>query len=492
MPSLPAAFVVSADAARLAQFRAAWAAVGLPADAVEEWRACMIPGEGSLGNAVAQYSLVRHALASGLPRVLVFEDDAVPCDTAAADLSAEIDAAAARGDAAIRLGWIALPSEMADPASPAAHLYGSHAYALLSPEAMRDYLDAWPKQGRADCVFDHMRGRVSRSARCLFAQHTPPDSARGIHHPAGWSLDAELGRINGELRESFRKAREVAERRALHVAWTVDVRGAGADQFRAQLLASIRSVVETTPEAVPHLLFGELDSETLAAASTLGAKLHRIPPADLVRWQRWTRGDAHAPLREWPAIVFARLYLPRLLPDVRRVLYLDADTLARKNLASLASLDLGSDLIAAAPGVVPEYGYNSGVLLLDLDALRRELDYASLETYADLAARSYKLPDQTLLNRYFAGRIRELDVCYNLAPTSGLPPESLDRAAILHYYNGPKPTPAKRDAQERGLELWRKVHASAVRAVAGSSTPPPRGGVATPPRASLVDFNPTA
>ena len=33
MPLLPPAFVVTADSVRFAQFRAAWAAVGLPADA---------------------------------------------------------------------------------------------------------------------------------------------------------------------------------------------------------------------------------------------------------------------------------------------------------------------------------------------------------------------------------------------------------------------------------------------------------------------------
>ena len=58
MSPLPPAFIVTADPARLAQFRAAWAAVGLPADAVAEWGACMIPGDGRLGNAVSQYALV--------------------------------------------------------------------------------------------------------------------------------------------------------------------------------------------------------------------------------------------------------------------------------------------------------------------------------------------------------------------------------------------------------------------------------------------------
>ena len=54
MPASPPAFVVSHDPARLAQFRAAWRAVGLPDGCVAEWRACVCPSAPSLGNAVAQ------------------------------------------------------------------------------------------------------------------------------------------------------------------------------------------------------------------------------------------------------------------------------------------------------------------------------------------------------------------------------------------------------------------------------------------------------
>ena len=194
MTPLPPAFVVSIDAKRLAQFCKAWAAVGLPADAVREWRGVSINDgmspdgrfrNGQLGNAVAQYALVRHAIASGMDSLLVFEDDAVPCDSCATDLPAELEAARARGDVALRLGWIPCPEQSEDEWDGSV-LMGSHAYALLSRRAMFDYCDAWTRNGKADYIFGVMLGPVGRASHNMFIQHVP--SGRfGIHFPSGWS-----------------------------------------------------------------------------------------------------------------------------------------------------------------------------------------------------------------------------------------------------------------------------------------------------------------
>ena len=78
--------------------------------------------------------------------------------------------------------------------------------------------------------------------------------------------------------------------------------------------------------------------------------------------------------------------MPELLPEVERVLYLDVDTLALDDLAPLWRTDLGDAYVgavtnvfqpdhlfhAAELGIRPEDYFNSGVLLLDLAALRRD------------------------------------------------------------------------------------------------------------------------
>lgn len=460
MPSLPPAYVVTGSPERLAQFRAAFAAAGLDALAVREWGACMIPGAGVLGCAVSHYALVRHALASGLDSVLVFEDDAVPSDAAASRLAPELDAARERGDSALRLGWTAKLPRGGD---------GSHAYALLTPDAMRAYLDAWPKQGTGDLALDNIRAPFA--SECLFAQHNP-GVAPSINLPPGWRLPPEQLRAEAadRLAQYSRAAAAIAER-APHIVYTVSVGGAGAEQFRAQLLASMHAARRHTPTARLHLLFGDLDADTLAAAANLGARLRRIPAADLSRWQAWTKHRPDAAARPWPGIVFARLFLPRLLPDVARCIYLDADTLPVASLAPLHTLDLGGSPVAAAPGIVPEYGFNTGVLVLDLAALRADPDYfAALERLADEEARAYKLPDQTLFNRFFDGRICRLPACWNLPPSIGADPATLAGAKVLHFYNGgTKPTPPPpNDAATAALRLWRAEYATAT------ATPTPK------------------
>ena len=205
MLPLPPAFVVTADAARLAQFRAAWRAVELP-DCVAEWSACALSGAASLGNAVAQYALVRHALAAGFPSLLVFEDDAIPADTAAADLHAFLADASARGVAALRLGWLPLPSD--DPPPDGKAVLGSHAYALLSPDAMRDYCAAFESLAKADGVFCAMTGRVECAPKNLFAQFVPADALRpAIHGARGrFNADPRLQKIRASYSAAFSRA----------------------------------------------------------------------------------------------------------------------------------------------------------------------------------------------------------------------------------------------------------------------------------------------
>ena len=205
MLPLQPAFVVTADSARLAQFRAAWAAVGLP-DCVREWRACVCSSAPSLGNAVAQYALARHALASGLDSLLVFEDDAVPREDAAALLPGYLSDAASRGVHALRLGWIPLPSD--DPTPDGRAVLGSHAYALLSREAIEDYCEAWPDLAKADAVFVPMRGPVECAPQNLFAQFVPATAAsHGIHGARGrFNADPRLQRIRASYAAAFSAA----------------------------------------------------------------------------------------------------------------------------------------------------------------------------------------------------------------------------------------------------------------------------------------------
>lgn len=89
-------------------------------------------------------------------------------------------------------------------------------------------------------------------------------------------------------------------------------------------------------------------------------------------------------------------------------------------------------------GSVPEYGYNSGVMLMDLAAMRRkERMYQRLDRFLrEDEARRYHCPDQTAINRFFAGMIEEIGREWNYPPTQGAKDAKMKEAKIWHWYNG--------------------------------------------------------
>jgi lipopolysaccharide biosynthesis glycosyltransferase len=127
-------------------------------------------------------------------------------------------------------------------------------------------------------------------------------------------------------------------------------------------------------------------------------------------------------------IVWLRFLLPELLADAERVLYLDADTLVTGGLDGLFDMALGDSALAAVPNVVEPAarshvsdlglhypgGYaNSGVLLLDLELMRKEGSTDQLLRYAVDNRAKLLWPDQDALNVVFADRWTRLHPRWN-------------------------------------------------------------------------------
>lgn len=86
---------------------------------------------------------------------------------------------------------------------------------------------------------------------------------------------------------------------------------------------------------------------------------------------------------------YYRLFIPELFPQLEKVLYLDCDIVLQTDVAELFDQDMAGDLVGAVPdsmvtaidafgeyvsnrlGIRPEHYFNAGVLLMDLDAMRR-------------------------------------------------------------------------------------------------------------------------
>ncbi|MEJ7784872.1 MAG: glycosyltransferase family 8 protein [Solirubrobacteraceae bacterium] len=108
-----------------------------------------------------------------------------------------------------------------------------------------------------------------------------------------------------------------------------------------------------------------------------------------------------------------RILLPDLLERVGRVLYLDVDTLALASIAPLWDVDLSDALAGAVTNVFEEWRdtehtdalglaradyFNSGVLLLNLDEMRRSNTTEELRRVAADRSEQLLWPDQDALN----------------------------------------------------------------------------------------------
>jgi lipopolysaccharide biosynthesis glycosyltransferase len=189
---------------------------------------------------------------------------------------------------------------------------------------------------------------------------------------------------------------------SLPVVWATDA------AYARHAAASIHSVLGCEPSAEAHVLLAPDVSDgdvrrfgRLSAQLDGRVTLHRFDGALVTGLPT---------MAQVPAVMWYRIHLPAVLPDVPRALYLDADTIAMQSVRPLFDADLGEALIAAVDnvtqpgvrdvagelGIAPEQRYfNSGVLVMDLDEMRRA-DCTRAITAA--AERPLVWPDQDALN----------------------------------------------------------------------------------------------
>jgi lipopolysaccharide biosynthesis glycosyltransferase len=164
--------------------------------------------------------------------------------------------------------------------------------------------------------------------------------------------------------------------------------------------------------------------------------------------------------RNWPVAMWYRLMLPKLLPDVSRIIYADMDILFFGDLIDIYEYDLGKNVIAAVPTRTDKY-INSGFLLMDLDKIRKENFY---DKWIKVSQKEdYKNPDQDVLNYTLKGRISFLPLRYNFQLSHGsrifkiYPPVQLDELkhnlVVLHYSDYMKPW-AERGRRPVYSEFW--------------------------------------
>lgn len=233
----------------------------------------------------------------------------------------------------------------------------------------------------------------------------------------------------------------------INIAYTIDVQGSGAVPFINQLLTSIYSIKKTKSEnddITIYILYANITAEVMENVNRFQEDhfkiaFKKIQNNDLSFMQQFTKQTPNSDSRSWCGIVYARLWLAKFLSKLNRVIYLDSDTMIRGSLQELYDFDLDGKGYGLVMGCIPEYGYNSGVILMDLEKIRSDNKWDALNDHLKNYAITYFLPDQTVINRFYKDDIKELPLKFNYPPYTNIPRNAngnCNSAIIWHFYNG--------------------------------------------------------
>ena len=190
-------------------------------------------------------------------------------------------------------------------------------------------------------------------------------------------------------------------------------------------------------------------------------KLHPIY-VDAQRFERLKLNIRHISLE-----TYYRYIIADMLPNLDKILYLDADLIVLRNISDFYNQDMGSFYLSGSPDLhIKKLGYdkeigcpnyiNAGVLLMNLEKFRQdELGEKLIQKTIDLQNK-IQYQDQDILNIVCADHIKLADSIYNFAMRNVKQEKSkIKSAAILHYTGEKKPWSKKK---ARLSSIWKKYN----------------------------------
>jgi lipopolysaccharide biosynthesis glycosyltransferase len=153
---------------------------------------------------------------------------------------------------------------------------------------------------------------------------------------------------------------------------------------------------------------------------------------------------------------YFRLFIADLFPEFNKALYLDSDIAILSDIADLYNIDIGDNLVGAAPdGVIQttfefqEYAekvvgvnnyknyFNAGILIMNLREMRR-CDFQGKFVYLLDTIKFKVAQDQDYLNRICKGRVKIISDTWDKMPFKELYNEG-EKINLIHYNLSLKP-----------------------------------------------------
>ena len=243
-------------------------------------------------------------------------------------------------------------------------------------------------------------------------------------------------------------ARRQATRPVIPIFFTID------DAYAPYMGVALNSIEKNASPSydydvvIMHEPLSEEHRRKIEALERPGFRLRFVPMAEQI--EGITNRHSNKLRQDYFTLtIFFRLFIPEMFPEYDKGIYLDSDIVVPGDISKLYEQDLGDCLIGGCRdlsivgvpelveyvrrgvGVELESYINSGVLLMNLDELRRRglsqrfLELLTTYHFENLA------PDQDYLNVLCHERIKYLDKSWDAMPT--FDQEPMDDPQLIHY-----------------------------------------------------------
>ncbi len=225
-----------------------------------------------------------------------------------------------------------------------------------------------------------------------------------------------------------------------------------------QSLVSLTSVLENnrTTHLNAHYVYAELSAKDMKSIQALQKKYENLNLVFHKVDARRLKGLFSRKYTKITPIGYGRFLLAEILPDVKKILYMDTDVVCIGDVSSLWSLDISDNFAAAAAeypswyasGMTKNQGkarlfiakknemINSGVMLFNLDYMReKEIVEALFKTDKLIINRMNQ--DQDIYNVVFEGKMLILPAIYNMTTTTYSQNLTKIFNTVFIHYTGP-------------------------------------------------------
>ncbi len=218
--------------------------------------------------------------------------------------------------------------------------------------------------------------------------------------------------------------------------------------FLGVAIHSLKKNLSENSHCTIHVLYTNIPEELKKRITDLSDERAEVSFTNVEKEVALMAGELN--LRDYYTIsIYYRLFIASLFPQYHKAIYLDADVVLNRDIAAFYEIPLGENLVGAISdaivnghedfirysegslGIPAKEYFNSGVLLMNLDAFRKE---RIQERFVELLNKYHFdtiCPDQDYLNHLCRGRVQFVDKGWNKMSLD----ENYDGVPGLIHYN---------------------------------------------------------